>query len=97
MREMHQSCSDYSEGGIRYEYGQIQSVGLGEEAFVAEETRVDVRGDARRAGYPRHAHYTLVIRIGTALAIYHDPDHDAAMAAGTATAAAMCRYAPAGC
>jgi ketosteroid isomerase-like protein len=97
MRQMHQSCSDYSEGGIRYEYGQIRSIELGDAAFVAEETHVSDGGDGRRAGNPRQAHYTLVIRIGTALAIYHDHDHDAAIADGTAVAAAMCRYAPAGC
>jgi hypothetical protein len=97
MRLMHESCSDYSEGGIRYEYGEIRTVRLGDAAFLAHETHVSVGGDGQRAGYPRHAHYTLVIRLGTALAIYHDSDSDAALTDGTATAAAMCRYAITGC
>lgn len=92
QRKMHASCQPYREGGIAYSYQGIEPVPLGDEAFLGLETHIDTGQDGRSI-----RHVTLVVRRGTALAIYHGQDRDEVLADSAVVAAAMCRYAPGGC
>jgi hypothetical protein len=92
QRKEHASCQPSAEGGIAYSYQGIEPVRVGDEAFLGLETHTSTHQGGGSSPY-----FTLVVRRGTALAIYRGNDREEALTDGTAVAATMCRYNPRGC